>query len=86
MTSDNPRHEDPQAIIDEILTGTKPASNLYVEPDRKKAVEAACRLAGPDDVVLVAGKGHETYQILGDTVVPFDDRAVIREYVRRERR
>ncbi len=85
VTSDNPRHEEPQAIIDEILAGTTPGANLFVEPDRRKAIEAACRLAGPDDVVLVAGKGHETYQILGDTVVPFDDRVVIRDYIRRER-
>jgi UDP-N-acetylmuramoyl-L-alanyl-D-glutamate--2,6-diaminopimelate ligase len=85
VTSDNPRHEDPKAIIDEILTGTKPSDDLYVEPDRKKAIEAACRLAGADDVVVVAGKGHETYQLFADTVVPFDDRAVIREYIMRER-
>lgn len=85
VTSDNPRHENPKAIIDDILAGTKPSDDLYVEPDRKKAIEAACRLAGPDDVVLVAGKGHETYQLFEDTVVPFDDRVVIREYIRRER-
>ena len=85
VTSDNPRSEDPQAIIDEILAGTTPSENLYTEPDRKKAIEAACRLAGRDDVVIVAGKGHETYQKLKDTVIPFDDRAVIREWARRER-
>jgi UDP-N-acetylmuramyl tripeptide synthase len=85
VTSDNPRSEDPQAIIDEILTGTVASENLYTEPDRKKAIEAACRLAGRDDVVIVAGKGHETYQKLKDTVIPFDDRAVIREWARRER-
>lgn len=84
VTSDNPRTEDPDAIIAEILTGATPSENLFVEPDRKKAIEAACRLAGPDDVVLVAGKGHETYQILKDTVIPFDDRTVIREFVRRQ--
>jgi UDP-N-acetylmuramoyl-L-alanyl-D-glutamate--2,6-diaminopimelate ligase len=85
ITSDNPRHENPRAIIDEILTGTTKSEDVYVEPDRKKAIEAACRLAGPEDVVLVAGKGHETYQKFADTVVPFDDRVVIREYIRRER-
>lgn len=84
VTSDNPRTEEPDAIVSEILTGTTPSENLYVELDRKKAIEAACRLAGPDDVVLVAGKGHETYQILRDTVIPFDDRTVVREFVRRQ--
>ena len=86
VTSDNPRSEDPVAIINEILAGTQPSQSIYVEPDRKKAIEAACRLAGPDDVVLVAGKGHETYQKFKDTVIPFDDRAVIRDFVRSERR
>lgn len=85
VTSDNPRNESPGDIIDEILAGMEDDDDLYVESDRKKAIEAACRLAGADDVVLVAGKGHETYQILEDTVVPFDDREVIREYIRRER-
>jgi len=80
VTSDNPRSEDPRAIIDEILAGMKEDENLYVEPDRARAIEAACRLAGPADVVLVAGKGHETYQKFKDTVIPFDDREVIRAF------
>jgi len=84
VTSDNPRTEDPDAVISEILTGTTPSENLYVEPDRRKAIEAACLLAKADDTVLVAGKGHETYQVLKDTVIPFDDRVVIRELVRRQ--
>jgi UDP-N-acetylmuramyl-tripeptide synthetase len=84
VTSDNPRTEEPGAIISEILAGTTPSENLFVEPDRRKAIEAACRLAGPEDVVLAAGKGHETYQILKDTIIPFDDRTVIREFVRRQ--
>ena len=81
VTSDNPRGEDPRAIIDEIIAGMEESGSLYVEPDRKKAIQAACRLAGPDDVVIVAGKGHETYQKFKDTVIPFDDRDVIREFV-----
>jgi len=85
VTSDNPRTEVPRAIINEILTGTSPSDTLFVEPDRRKAIEAACRLAEASDVVLVAGKGHETYQVLEDTVVPFDDREVIREFVAGER-
>ncbi|MCD6404540.1 MAG: UDP-N-acetylmuramoyl-L-alanyl-D-glutamate--2,6-diaminopimelate ligase [Planctomycetes bacterium] len=80
ITSDNPRSEAPGDIIDEILAGTDKSDDLYVEPDRKQAIEAACRLARAGDVVLVAGKGHETYQVLRDTVVPFDDRAVIRDF------
>lgn len=80
VTSDNPRSEAPEDIIEEILTGTRKSDDLYVEPNRKQAIEAACRLARSGDVVLVAGKGHETYQVLRDTVVPFDDRAVIRDF------
>ncbi|MHC4711649.1 MAG: UDP-N-acetylmuramoyl-L-alanyl-D-glutamate--2,6-diaminopimelate ligase [Planctomycetota bacterium] len=86
VTSDNPRSEDPRAIIDEILAGMEQSETLYVEPDRKRAIEAACRLAEESDVVLVAGKGHETYQILRDTVVPFDDRAVLRDFAKGARR
>jgi len=82
VTSDNPRSEEPGAIIQEILAGTKPSEDLYTEPDRRKAIEAACRMAAPGDVVLVAGKGHETYQILKDTVIPFDDKTVIRELLK----
>lgn len=85
VTSDNPRSEEPGAIIDEVLAGTQKSDQLYVEPDRKRAIEAACRLAAEGDVVLVAGKGHETYQVLKDTVVPFDDRAVVRDFVGSQR-
>jgi UDP-N-acetylmuramoyl-L-alanyl-D-glutamate--2,6-diaminopimelate ligase len=80
VTSDNPRTENPSAIIDDVLEGMKKSDSLFVESDRKRAIEAACRLAEPGDVLLVAGKGHETYQKLKDTVVPFDDRAVIRDF------
>ena len=72
VTSDNPRTEDPRAIIDMILAGTgKP---VLVEPDRRTAIGMAVRAAGTDDVVLIAGKGHEDYQILGKTKIHFDDR------------
>jgi UDP-N-acetylmuramoyl-L-alanyl-D-glutamate--2,6-diaminopimelate ligase len=76
VTSDNPRSEDADAIIEEILEGVDRSEDLIVEPDRRQAVEAAVALAAPGDLVLVAGKGHETDQDLGDRVIPFDDREV----------
>jgi UDP-N-acetylmuramoyl-L-alanyl-D-glutamate--2,6-diaminopimelate ligase len=82
LTSDNPRSEDPRAIIREIETGTKgprSSAKILVEPDRRKAIEIAVSLAEPGDVVLVTGKGHESYQIIGGQVLPFDDRQVVRE-------
>jgi UDP-N-acetylmuramoyl-L-alanyl-D-glutamate--2,6-diaminopimelate ligase len=85
VTSDNPRHEDPQAIIAEILTGMDPATDpaicaaIHVEPDRRAAINLAIAQAQPGDIVLIAGKGHEDYQILGDVKHHFDDREVARE-------
>lgn len=73
VTSDNPRSEDPQAIIDAVLVGCPGAEALV---DRAAAIDAAVAAAGPADVVLVAGKGHEQTQTLADRTVPFDDRAV----------
>lgn len=80
ITSDNPRSEDPRAIIDEIMAGVPDdlRRNVLVEPDRATAMEAAFRIAQPGDVVVVAGKGHETTQTIGDQVLQFDDRAVAR--------
>ncbi|MHA2620714.1 MAG: UDP-N-acetylmuramoyl-L-alanyl-D-glutamate--2,6-diaminopimelate ligase [bacterium JZ-2024 1] len=80
ITSDNPRHEDPQAIIADILKGIpiRMTSKVEVVEDREKAIEKAIRGAGPGDVVLIAGKGHETYQIIGNQRIPFDDRMVAR--------
>jgi UDP-N-acetylmuramoyl-L-alanyl-D-glutamate--2,6-diaminopimelate ligase len=80
LTSDNPRSEDPQAIIDDIRAGVPadPAATVAVEPDRRRAIERAVSEARPGDVVVIAGKGHETTQTLGDTVRPFDDREVAR--------
>ncbi|MFT5683733.1 MAG: UDP-N-acetylmuramoyl-L-alanyl-D-glutamate--2,6-diaminopimelate ligase [Myxococcota bacterium] len=74
VTSDNPRHEDPLAIIDAILPGI--TSEYTVQPDRRAAIEAAIAAAQPGDVILIAGKGHETYQIIGTTSTPFSDVAV----------
>lgn len=77
VTSDNPRSEDPAAIIEDVLAGMPAAARAraVVEPDRRAALHAAVRLANlPGDVVLVAGKGHEDYQIFADRTVHFDDR------------
>jgi UDP-N-acetylmuramoyl-L-alanyl-D-glutamate--2,6-diaminopimelate ligase len=86
VTSDNPRSERPPAIIDEIVTGIArvggAADRCVTEPDRRLAIRAALGWAGSGDTVVVAGKGHETYQIIGSDVLDFDDRAVAREALR----
>ncbi|WP_217913051.1 UDP-N-acetylmuramoyl-L-alanyl-D-glutamate--2,6-diaminopimelate ligase [Miltoncostaea marina] len=79
VTSDNPRSEDPDAIIAEILAGARGAADLVVEPDRRAAIAAAIGRAGRGDVVVVAGKGHEQGQERDGVVTPFDDRRVARE-------
>jgi UDP-N-acetylmuramoyl-L-alanyl-D-glutamate--2,6-diaminopimelate ligase len=79
-TSDNPRTEDPEKILDEVVQGFPPGFSYHRESDRKKAIYWALSQARVGDFVLIAGKGHENYQILGQTKVPFDDRIVIREY------
>jgi UDP-N-acetylmuramoyl-L-alanyl-D-glutamate--2,6-diaminopimelate ligase len=80
LTSDNPRSEDPLAIIDDIRSGISAgvAAAVAVEPNRRRAIESAVAEARPGDVVVIAGKGHETTQTIGDTVRPFDDRQVTR--------
>jgi UDP-N-acetylmuramoyl-L-alanyl-D-glutamate--2,6-diaminopimelate ligase len=78
VTSDNPRSEDPDAIIAQIMTGMERRETIMVEPDRALAIEKAITLAANRDVVVVAGKGHETYQILADRTIPFDDRTQVR--------
>jgi UDP-N-acetylmuramoyl-L-alanyl-D-glutamate--2,6-diaminopimelate ligase len=81
VTSDNPRSEDPQAIIDAVIAGVPADYRAHVvsEPDRRRALSEAFQIARPGDVVVVAGKGHETTQTIGSSVLPFDDRAVARE-------
>jgi UDP-N-acetylmuramoyl-L-alanyl-D-glutamate--2,6-diaminopimelate ligase len=81
VTSDNPRSEEPQAIIDEVLTGVN--GEVDVEPDRAVAIERAISLADEGDVVLIAGKGHEQGQEFADRTIPFDDREVARDVLRR---
>jgi UDP-N-acetylmuramoyl-L-alanyl-D-glutamate--2,6-diaminopimelate ligase len=79
ITSDNPRSEDPLAIIEEILPGAAEGGGSYfVEPDRRAAIRLALREAGPGDLVVVAGKGHEATQEIGGSAIPFDDREVVR--------
>jgi UDP-N-acetylmuramoyl-L-alanyl-D-glutamate--2,6-diaminopimelate ligase len=80
VTSDNPRTEDPDAIIAEIIAGAPAAE---VEPDRAAAIELALAGADEGDVVVIAGKGHEQGQEIGDVVIPFDDRAVATDVLRR---
>lgn len=83
VTSDNPRKEEPDAIIAEILTGIEGGREnpkVRVEADRRKAIRIAlCEEARPGDIIVIAGKGHETYQIVGDQTLHFDDREVARE-------
>ena len=79
LTSDNPRSEDPGAIIDVVHSGIPSWVDLLIEPDRRAAIAAALAGAGPADVVLIAGKGHETTQVIGEVTAPFDDREVARE-------
>jgi UDP-N-acetylmuramyl-tripeptide synthetase len=95
VTSDNPRSEDPLAIIEQIMPGVRQANGVeyssrdleagyetkgsVIEPDRRRAIELGINASRPDDAVLIAGKGHETYQILGDTTIDFDDRVEARK-------
>lgn len=79
VTSDNPRSENPQQIITDILAGFQSTADVIVEPDRELAIKEAYKLANANDVVLVAGKGHEDYQILATETIHFDDREKVRE-------
>ncbi|NWF85904.1 MAG: UDP-N-acetylmuramoyl-L-alanyl-D-glutamate--2,6-diaminopimelate ligase [Bryobacteraceae bacterium] len=83
VTSDNPRHEDPLKIINDALVGVRRTDVRHVvEPDREKAIRRAIDEAAPGDIVLLAGKGHEPYQQIGDAKKPFDDRQKAREILR----
>ena len=79
ITSDNPRHEDPQSIAEDILSGIEDRSNVVVELNRKKAIEMALDAQEDEEVVVILGKGDESSQIIYDKSFPFDDREVVRE-------
>jgi UDP-N-acetylmuramoyl-L-alanyl-D-glutamate--2,6-diaminopimelate ligase len=84
LTSDNPRSEDPLLIINDVIVGVqRTKAKLIVEPDRQKAIEVALDEARSGDIVLLAGKGHETYQVLRDRTIALDDREVARAVLRR---
>ncbi len=85
LTSDNPRGEDPLRIINDVVVGLQKVNAKYrTEPDREQALEIALSEAGPGDIVLLAGKGHETYQVLRDRTIDFDDREKARTILRRK--
>ncbi|MDQ7843200.1 MAG: UDP-N-acetylmuramoyl-L-alanyl-D-glutamate--2,6-diaminopimelate ligase [Armatimonadota bacterium] len=82
VTSDNPRSEDPEAIIEEILSGVEDRRNIEVQPDRARAIARAIEVAGAGDFIIIAGKGHEPYQEIRGVRYPFDDRRVARDALR----
>jgi UDP-N-acetylmuramoyl-L-alanyl-D-glutamate--2,6-diaminopimelate ligase len=87
VTSDNPRSEDPLAIISEIEPGLKASGVQYaIEPDRAAAIRLAIEAAAPGDVVLIAGKGHEREQILAGRTIPFDDTQIAMSLLGESRR
>jgi UDP-N-acetylmuramoyl-L-alanyl-D-glutamate--2,6-diaminopimelate ligase len=79
VTSDNPRTEDPLAIIDEILVGITDHAKIVVEPDRAVAIKQAVIAMDTDDCLILAGKGHENYQIIGTKKHPFDDKTCVKQ-------
>jgi UDP-N-acetylmuramoyl-L-alanyl-D-glutamate--2,6-diaminopimelate ligase len=84
LTSDNPRTEDPLRIINDVVVGLQKVNGSYqIEPDRERAIEMAFEAARSGDMVLLAGKGHESSQILKDRTFRFDDREMAREILRR---
>lgn len=82
ITSDNPRNENPDLIINEIYEGIKSGSKVYRELDRRKAILMALDMGQSGDVVLIAGKGHEDYQVIRDEKIFFSDRQIVEEYIR----
>lgn len=86
LTSDNPRSEDPDAIVEQVRAGVDGSATCHVEPDRRAAIAWALAAARSGDVVVVAGKGHETTQQFAEVAVRFDDREVVREELERQGR
>ena len=76
ITSDNPRTENPQKIIDDILSGITNRNKISIDIDRYKAIKKAINFADKDYIILIAGKGHEDYQILEDKIIDFDDKKI----------
>ena len=83
LTNDNPRSEDPEQIMQDIFAGIKDKSGVRVEYDRRRAIEVGIGLAREEDVVLIAGKGHEDYQILGSGRIHLDDREIVTECLKK---
>lgn len=81
LTDDNPRTEDSVTIIDQVLTGLKDKSKATVEANRQRAIEYAIENAAENDAVLIAGKGHEEYQLIGDLKIPFSDRNIVQQMI-----
>ena len=81
FTSDNPRSEDPDQIINQMIEGVdkKDLSKVNNIVDRKSAIEFACKINGQNDVILVAGKGHEKFQVFGDNRIEFDDKKILKK-------
>ena len=80
ITNDNPRGENPTEIIDDILSGVqKSKKTVYIQENRRKAIEYALKIAKKNDIILLAGKGHETYQLIGSEKIPMDEREIVRE-------
>jgi UDP-N-acetylmuramyl-tripeptide synthetase len=82
VTSDNPRREDPKAIVDQITAGVLPGREVHAEVRRREAIRLGLAMARRGDVVLIAGKGHETYQVIGETRSHFDDREEVEAFIR----
>ncbi|MCX7760344.1 MAG: UDP-N-acetylmuramoyl-L-alanyl-D-glutamate--2,6-diaminopimelate ligase [Hydrogenothermaceae bacterium] len=84
ITSDNPRNEEPIDIINDILKGIEDKTDVFVIPDREEAIKFGIEMAKEGDVIVIAGKGHETYQIIKDKILPFDDLEIAKKYLRRD--
>ena len=79
LTSDNPRHEEPEAIMADVMPGLSGAAEVFADPDRRRAIEKGLELLHPGDALLIAGKGHENTQQIGDVKHPFSDQQTVRE-------
>jgi len=86
ITSDNPRSEEPQKIVNDILMGIEKKEKITIDIDRFKAINESIKFANKGDIVLIAGKGHEDYQILNDKVIDFDDRKIAQKLLQEQRK